>query len=596
MKIATFAAAMLFCLHVCAQRPQPLQEDRFSSELLYRSVKKPTIDIPKGPDGDEATSKPVLSSLKVLSARPAIRTKPLQQLVFTEADAPGVVALAKVYSANVCAAPVVEDALEPVYSSVKAHMPLYLPYRNSVVGIWQGFYYSWDNDKDGKNDAHRAIDYGKGSVAANEDPSFGVYAIAPGKVITVQWSDGGGNNVTIEHTAPDGYKYRSTYLHLRDGYDHDRAQAKKSPSAKYMKFANNGTTSNLCWGTNSQVIAVKVGDMVKAGDFIANSGNTGSGGIGVILNDDGTMKNPDTRSFNVHLHYETRILDTRSGHSGEWVLVDPYGTYNSSSVDCYDLESNTPYARLFAPFYPSFHNVPLDIVNKYWSYYTGMGMALQTISVDRNGSDLYAAGSFQWGLSGAWYAHFYMTGDTYQTKFNTYNAQGFRPRQLSVTKDGSGNPRFSAIWEKNPAGQSAHSVHNANDAAFDAAWKDYVVTKKWHVQEHADYTVNGKRYHAAVFVNKPADNGFYLYYGMNATDFSNKFNELYSKWELKSICVNDGKVGGVWRPKQNNYAAYFGMTSADYQAKFNQFSGQGLRLLKVQNYDDNQHFSAVWGK
>lgn len=552
--------------------------------------------IPNGPDGDEKTNKPVLGRLRVLSARKPIVIAPRQQMVFTEADAPGVTALAKMYAANVCAAPVVEDELEPVYSSVKAHMPLYLPYKSSVVGIWQGFYYSWDNDKDGKNDAHRAIDYGKTSVAANEDPSFPVYAIAPGKVISVQWSDGGGNIVTIEHTAPDGYKYRSTYLHLRNGYDHDRAQAKKSPSAKYMAFANNGTSSNLCWGTNSQLIKVKVNDLVKGGDFIGNSGNTGSGGIGVILKDNGTMTNPDTRSFNVHLHFETRVLDTRSGHSGEWVLVDPYGTYNSSAVSCYDLESTTPYVRLFAPFYPNFHNVPLDLVNKYWSYYTGMGMALQTISVDKSGSELYAAGSFQWGLTGGWYARFYMTGATYQSYFNTYSAQGFRPRQISVTKDNGGNPRFSVIWEKNPAGQVAQSLHNADDAAFDAAWKDYVVAKKWHVQEHADYTVNGKRLHAAVFVNKPADNGFYLFYGLNAADFNNKFKELYDKWELKSICVNGGKVGGVWRPKQSNYAAYFGMTSADYQAKFNQYTGQGLRLLKVQNYDDNQHFSAVWGK
>jgi hypothetical protein len=185
MKIATFAAAMFLSIHVCAQ--QPAQEDKVSSELLYKSVRKPMMAIPKGPDGDEATSKPVLSRLRVLSARKPIVIAPKQQMVFTEADAPGVTALAKMYAANVCAAPVVEDELEPVYNSVKAHMPLYLPYRNNVVSIWQGFYYSWDNDNDGKNDPHRAIDYGKSTVAANEDPSFGVYAIAPGLVISLQF-------------------------------------------------------------------------------------------------------------------------------------------------------------------------------------------------------------------------------------------------------------------------------------------------------------------------------------------------------------------------------------------------------------------------
>ncbi|MRG44768.1 peptidoglycan DD-metalloendopeptidase family protein [Chitinophaga sp. SYP-B3965] len=582
-------ATLLVCFHADAQ--QIPQEEENASEVLYQKVKRPTVAPAEGPDGDEKTSNMKVGALKPFTATRSI--KPVTQLLFIEADAPGI---AKMERAGVCAQPVVEAALEPVYSSVKAHMPLFLPFKNSTTGLWQGFYYSWDNDKDGKKDAHRAIDYGKTSIAENEDPTFGVYAIAPGKVIDVKWSNGGGNYVTIEHTAPDGYKYRSTHLHLRNGHDNDKAKA-KGTSGKYKTFATNGTNSNLCWGTNTQKIAVKEGDNVAAGQFIAYAGNTGSGGIGVILDDDGTFTdNASMRSFNVHLHFEVRVQDTRTGHSGEWVLVDPYGSYNHGGVDCYDLDATTPYARLFAPFYPSFHNVPLDLVNKFWGYYTGMGMALQTVSVDKNGGNLYAAGSFQWGIPGSWYARFYMTGATYQTYFNTYDAQGYRPRQISVTKDGSGNPRFSAIWEKKPAGQSAASVHNQDDALFGTTWKNYVDTKKWHVQEHVDYTVGGKRYHAAVFVNKPNDNGFYLYYGMAGTDFDKKFNELYKNWELKSINVNGNTVGGVWRPKKNNYAAYYGMTSASYQTKFNQASSEGLRLIKVQNYDDNARFSAIWGK
>lgn len=569
-------------------------EDLHASEIFYQKVRKPTMALPQGADGDEETNRPRMSRLKTISSlRKAVELNLQEQLISTEADAVGV---SQAISGNFCAAPIVEEELEPLYSSVKAHMPMYLPYRNNTIGIWQGFYYSFDKNNDGASDAHRAIDYGKNSIAANEDPTFGVYGIAAGKVIDVRWANGGGNTITIEHTAPDGYKYRSTYLHLRNGYDHDRANAKNSPEAKYKAFATNGTTSNLCWGTNSQTITVKVNDMVESGQFLAWAGNTGSGGIGAILKDDGTLTDPNTRSFNVHLHFELRVQDTRSGHSGEWVLVDPYGVYNLAAVDCYDLDSVTPYARLFAPFYPSFHNVPLDIVNKFWGYYTSMGMGLQTVSVDRSGGTLYAAGSFQWGLPGAWRAHFYMTGDTYQNFFTTYDNQGYRPRQISVGKDGSGNPRFSVIWEQKPSGQMAHSVHNRDDANFDALWKDYVVDKKWHVEEHVDYAVNGKRYHAAVFVNKPNDNGFHLYFGMNGNDFDKKFDELYNNWELKSIHVNGSAVGGVWRPKKNTYAAFYGMTSATYQSKFNQYTSQGLRLIKVQSYDSNGHFSAIWGK
>ena len=490
-------------------------------------------------------------------------------------------------AAGACTVPKVESDLLPIYSAVKAHMPIYLPYRNTKVGIWQGFYYNWE-------DKHGAIDYGKGGIAAGEDPTFYVYAVASGKVIDVKWSNGGGNIVTIEHTAPNGKKYRSTYLHLRNGFSNDLANAKNSPSAKYKAFAKSAGPSALCWGTNSQKILVKKNDNVSAGQLIAYAGNTGSGGIGIILNDDGTLKNPDTRSFNVHLHFEMRVPDTRSGHSGEWVLVDPYGTYAKADVDCYDLDSETPFERLFAPFYPNYHNIPLKYVNKFWGYYTGMGMALQTISIQKDG-ELLASGSFQWGLSNQWYARFYMTSDQYQQYFNQYDGQGFRPRQLNVSMQ-SGEPRFTAIWEKKPAGQNWTAYHNRDDANFNALWKDYVETKKWHVSEHVTYTHNGKRLHAGVLVNKPGDNGFYMFYGMSPADFDKKFKELYDKWEMTSAHVNGGTVGGVWRPKKNNYAMYYGMTPADYQTKFNQFSAQGLRLIKIQSYGNSDKFAAIWSK
>lgn len=346
MKIAMTALVMLLGVQTFAQNPQ--KEEKETPALLYQSVKKLTVAIPDGPDGDEISNKPISNRLRTIT--PSRKISAVKQVIFTEKDAPGI---AMMRSGGSCAPPVVEEGLDPVYDGVKAHMPLYLPYKSGSVGIWQGFYYNWDKNNDGSKDIHRAIDYGKTSIATNEDPTFGVYAIAPGKVIDVYWSNGGGNIVVIEHTAPDGYKYRSRYLHLRNGYDNDRSLAKNSPTAKYKSFAKNGTTSALCWGTNSQTIKVKKDDNVQAGQFLAYAGNTGSGGIGVILNDDGTLTNSNTKSFNVHLHFEASVQDTRSGHSGEWVNIDPYGTYNHSGVSCYDLESTTPYARLFAPFYPA---------------------------------------------------------------------------------------------------------------------------------------------------------------------------------------------------------------------------------------------------
>lgn len=578
------------------------QRENQTSSIFYKKLAKPILDVPEGADGhdhDHDAPRRGISKYPAVKLSRARKAKVLPKkstlwnnIAFYGGPNAKIIAdlpkksFAK-SSKGYCAAPIVEPELESVYASAKAHMPLYIPYRHNKVTLWQGFYYNWDK-------RHGAIDYGKSGVKKGEDPTFGIYAIAAGKVIDLKWSNGGGNYVTIEHTAPNGFKYRSTYLHLRNGFDHDIAKAKKSPSAKYKKFANSNS-SKLCWGTNSQKIKVKVGQKVKAGQFIAWGGNTGSGGIGIILKDNGKLKKA-TNSYNVHLHFELRIKDTRRGHTNKWVKIDPYGVYNKKSgIDCYDLDSETPYARLFAPFYPSFHNVPLSLVNKYWGYYTGMGMALQTISVARQKGKLMAAGSFQWGLPNSWYARFYMTGETYQKYFDQYGKKGFRPRQIQVTNDSKGKARFSVIWEKSPKGQPSYSFHNRSDKNFDGLWKTYIKSKKWHLAEHITYAVNGKRYHAGIFVKK-SNNGFYMYYGLNNKDFDKKFKDLYKKWQLTSMHIQGSKVGGVWRPKGKNVAAYYGMTSSDYQKKFNKFSSQGMRLSRVQNYAGNTRFAAIWTK
>ena len=247
-------------------------------------------------------------------------------------------------------------------------------------------------------------------------------------------------------------------------------------------------------------------------------------------------------------------------------------------------------------FYSNFHNVPLDIVNKYWGYYTGMGRALQTISIDRKDGKLYAAGSFQSGLSNQWYARFYMTGAKFQEYFEEYRSKGYRPRQMSVTNDSQGKARFSVIWEKHKAGQNYYVYHNRSSSNFSQLWDKYVKEKKWHAGEHVSYTVDGKRYHAGIFLNKPGNNGFYLYHGMSSSAFNDKFKELYGKWQLTSIHVNGSKVGGVWRPKKDNYGAWYGLTSSGYQQKYNEMAAKGFRLHKIQNYAGNSRFAAIFVK
>lgn len=322
-------------------------------------------------------------------------------------------------------------------------MPFYLSYSDSKVNPGGGWLYDNGN-------SHGSVDYSKSSDAYGPgiDPTFNVLASAGGKVIAADWNDLFGNYIIIDHTASNGAKYRTGYFHLRDGFDHDLSKAKNvkvtsgsatSRDTLYVLFANKPNPSQLLWGTNAQKMKVKVGDNVNAGQPIAFAGNTGYGGAGWGLDNNGNPTNANTA--NNHLHFMLWIKSPTNSNSVTWLEVDPYGVYSkntSDNADCYQPGYNKAFHRFFAPFYPSFYNVPVEYIINHWDYYTGMGMALQTLSVHKSNNRYLASGAFDTGLPNEWYCRINMSGAQYQQYFNEYNSKGFIPRQISTTKEGAG--------------------------------------------------------------------------------------------------------------------------------------------------------------
>jgi hypothetical protein len=410
--------------------------------------------------------------------------------------------------------------------------------------------------------------------------------------------------VVIEHVAPNGDRYRSAYFHLRDGLDHDVAEARgvdgtSSPeAAEYKKFADKTNPDPLHWGTNAQAITVAPGDTVAAGQLIGYSGNTGVGGANAGLDAAGNPTNTDTA--NNHLHFMMTVPNPDTTQPNIWVQVDPYGVYaESTSSGCYDLLAETAAARLFAPFYPSFHNVPAEYVGHYWSYYTGMGMGLQTLSLHRKDDKVLASGSFQWGLPTTWRARLNMSADEYQQWFDEYDGKGFRPRQIQVAVGGDGQPRFTVIWQER--GQDSYwAYHGVDDAEWDNLWKQHVEKEKLRVEDRAGYSVGGTRLGAVVFVDD-GDSGFYEWHYLSGDEFQTTFDDLSSKgYRLVSVNVLEDpggtSFGGVWRKMPGSWYARHGISPAEYQAEFDKISAQGYRLYRIQGYANSDRFAAIWCK
>lgn len=354
----------------------------------------------------------------------------------------------------------------------------------------------------------------------------------------------------------------------------------------------------LQWGTNQQAIKVKSGDNVYAGQLIAYSGNTGYGGAGWGLDNNGNPTNPNTANNHLHFQMTAPFPGTK-----DWVFVDAYGVYSKMKTDageqCYDLLDATAYVRLFAPFYPSFHNVPAEYIGFYWGYYTGMGMGLQTLSLHRYGDQVLASGSFQPGLPTNWRARLYLTSDEYQQWFTTYANQGFRPREIAVTRAKNGAPRFTVIWKKT-AGEGFIGHHNLTDADWTAKWKEYVVDKKMRVEEHAAYEVGGQRRWAAIFVTDPHPAFHELHY-MTSDDYNANFKKFYDQgfrpWSVDPEELGGGILyGAIWRPLPGSWVARHGLTPAEYQTQFEQFTAQGFRLHRVRGYVNSGRFASIWTK
>ena len=488
--------------------------------------------------------------------------------------------------------------------TVRASIPMYLPYKNSHVALAQGWIYE-------NGGFHGAVDYERDNTQDGVDPTFGVYAVADGKVVSVLWDNLMGNTIVIEHKAPNGDRYRTVYNHLRNGFDNDRAKALAIPVPvpffdangkptrvfKYYEYVHKPNPNPLYWGTNAQTIQVVVGQQVTAGQFMAYSGNTGDGGAGNGLDDNGNPTN--TATANTHLHMMTAVPDPRPTNPTDWIQVDPYGIYAKFSTGCYDGLTETPFVRLFAPFPSSFHNVPVDVLSKYFGYYPAAQMPLQTLSLHRSGGNVLASGSFQHGLPLQWYSRFYLTGADFQYWFNYYSNLGYRPRELSVTPDSNGDPRYNVIWKK-VAGEAYSAYFGLTDTQWQQKWNEHVVNGNMIPDEHVAYNTNFGVRHAVVFISSPKP-AFYEYHYLPPINFNLTYFTLKAQgFQQTNVDVEELSggtyFGGIWRKIPGSWVTATGLTPQAYQDAFDNYTSQGYRLYRIQGYDDSSHFAAIWTK
>jgi murein DD-endopeptidase MepM/ murein hydrolase activator NlpD len=478
-------------------------------------------------------------------------------------------------------------------STVRAHMPMYLPFSHPDVRLGHGWIYNFGG-------SHRGQDYSRKDVPSGSDPTFAVRAVAPGRVIAIWWG-GGGNIVAIEHTAPDGFRFVTLYYHLRNGKDNDLAQAlaidcsttSDDRCPKYKLFAQK-YPNHVSWGTNAHRILVTVGDRVRGGQQIAWAGNTGPGGAGNGLNDDGSPKSP---RGNVHLH--TYWGAQHPSEADTFIHVDPYGVYNKQSTGCYDLLQDTMFARVVAPFFENFHNLPLEVLSTYFNYYSGMGMSPRTLSAHRGSGGVRVSGSFQRAIPGGWYTRLYMTEQTFQQRFNEYYAKGMIPRETTVIPNAANSaPRYTATFRPLVSGERFDHRGRMTAQAFTQKWTDLVVNAGWRVGDYFGYRVGSSNYQSALFTSHEA-RPFYLWTNRTFTDLKAKIDEgmkdgLAPVSVTASELTSGTRYNVILKRQPGCWYWYVGLSKGGYQQTFQNLSSRGYRLEKLQGYADSERYAAVF--
>ncbi len=233
--------------------------------------------------------------------------------------------------------------------------------------------------------------------------------------------------------------------------------------------------------------------------------------------------------------------------------------------------------------------------------YTGQGYRLVAVDGYAVGSAVQYAAIWEKTGGPGWVARHGLNASAYQTAFNQYSGQSYRPRDISATAGGQGSGTFAALWDQSPGGWVAR--HGLTSAQYQQAF-DKFVGQDYRLADVEGYAgAGGVVRYAALWV-KSGNSAWRARHGLTSAQYQSAFDQTVGQGYRLT------HVDGYWTPAGVRYAAIWektgggqwaarhGLSSAQYQAAFNQYVGQGYRLVHVSGYWDGQQarYAAIWSK
>lgn len=214
-----------------------------------------------------------------------------------------------------------------------------------------------------------------------------------------------------------------------------------------------------------------------------------------------------------------------------------------------------------------------------------------------NGQERYAA-IWEKITGPAMATHHGMTGAQYQTKFNEYKQQGYRLTHVSGYGVGSA-AKFAAIWEKKSGGAWA-ARHNLTAAQYQTEFNNFK-NQGYRPVHVSGYVVNNMEYFAAIW-EKKSGGAWEARHNLSGAQFQTTFNTLggqgYVLLNVSGYTKNNTNYyTGIWEKTSSppRYVRH-GITAQNYQHVFDNMYYQGYRPIMVQGFasGNSSRFNGIW--
>jgi hypothetical protein len=208
------------------------------------------------------------------------------------------------------------------------------------------------------------------------------------------------------------------------------------------------------------------------------------------------------------------------------------------------------------------------------------------------------AAIWQQGIDHPWEARHGLTAEQYQSTFDQFRRDGYRPLQVCGYSQGFG-ARYAAIWSliDGPAWEARHGLSAADyQDTFNS-----LVARGYRLTNISGYAINGGARYAAIW-EQSAGPEWQARHGMTAQQYQETFEQLLSDgFRPLQVCgyrVNaEVLFAAIWERRDGPpWEARHGLTAAEYQNTFDDLVAQGYRLIWVNGYSASgkARYAAIW--